>query len=169
LLSRFLRNKELSMTRTEREAWLAPVLAASSIDAIEAAFYVCTHTDDGRYNDLPEPLWRALEAAVETSGWALVNLDPMGAWVPRIVKKPHSFRGTTFLGHRFPSGVWGNGPGYRWVYADLVYWVQQVGKFPDPKTARLLIEWVIYGMPHRALRAVYNTPSICQTHEEGKI
>lgn len=150
-------------------AWLEPVRTAPTIAALESAFSACIAGPDGPWQ-FTSSRKRALQRAVEQRGWELVAQDPQGERVPRIVRKPHSFRGTTYRGQRYPSGTWQNGAGYRWITEDLTDWVQRIGEFADPELAHHLIADVLFGMPHRALKRIHaaaNAP-VCQASAERR-
>jgi hypothetical protein len=139
------------MTNSDLAGWLLAIRTAPTIEALEAGFMAYLRTPDGWPLTLPKARSRALRQAVDARGWELVAQDPLGHMVPRITRKPSSFR-ATYRGETFHGGTWGNGAGYRWALAGLVGWVQQVGEFASRHDARTVVDWVLFGMPHRALR-----------------
>src|SRR4029453_10959277 len=136
------------LSPAELHAWVGPLQAATSLETLEAAWHALLQRPG--YWDLPAPADRALHAVLEHCGWRVVEADEHGAMIPRIVRTPARFRGT-YRGQRFTSGPWGNGAGYRWAKQALIGWVQRVGGLPTRQQAEKIVDWVLVGMPPRAL------------------
>lgn len=96
---------------------------------------------------------KALMAAVEQRGWELVQSSPVGWKIPRL-----RFRGAqcvaTIREESYKTGHWGNGPGYRYAMHYLREWVKKAGRYRKQAVADSVVDWVLFGMPHRALRRI---------------
>lgn len=96
---------------------------------------------------------KPLRAAIETRGWQLVDQHPHGKRIPKVRIKGTHFE-AEYMGKTFRSGYWQNGPGYRWCKVETEEWIFRVGNFRKRQLSDVIMFWVLYGMPHRALRAL---------------
>lgn len=137
--------------RHTMEAYIGALATAPDLETLETRFQALHRTPEGQWQELPAQVDRQVRQALEQRGWALIDAHPRGERVPKIVRKPSSFRGTRYRGHTFVSGTWGNGPGYRWTKANLEHLVQRVGEFDDLRWVENFVAWILSGFPHRAL------------------
>lgn len=91
--------------------------------------------------------------AIEQRGWRMVRRHPQGWRIPRIQRRGNSYR-ASLNRKEYRTGTWGNGAGFRWALEHMVLWVKEVSNFRTRDKASTVVEWVIYGMPHRALMRV---------------
>ena len=94
--------------------------------------------------------YEALKREVEKRGWELVSESPIGWKVPRLKLRGHQYTATMGT-ESYKTGHWGNGAGYRYAMYYLEEWVKKHGKYRSHNKATAVVDWVIFGMPHRAL------------------
>jgi len=110
--------------------------------------------------------WR-LRQAIASAGRELVSKSPYTRYVPmRLDKGKGCSRRYRLNDKIFYTGTWGNGPGFRWAMADLRKAFDSELRclgFRSKLMRRTLIDWALYGYPHRALEIVEQRFARCKS------
>lgn len=149
--------KALPYLEEDIASYLQWIARAKDCNHLETLFqsYISTYPARrvrGTYYKFRHPKEKEIRAAIEKRGWELVQLHPKSKRIPKLVWKGQWT--VEYYGETYKAGRGQNSAGVRYVWAGLECWVMRVGKWRNKDTCRAVLDWLRYGMPHRALRRI---------------